>query len=152
MVDGFILQSPSDHVVVASCVLRRLCINDQAKTTSRKRKVHPQSLSQLDSPRKKQLAAGEHETTDASKSTLRPLIPVPNQHPVIHIDGITSAAASDQTLPPLDTIPDSVSEYGHEGQNGQIFNTKFYDKDFCSGDFDQIFKEVDEAFDIDINQ
>ena len=77
MVDSFILQLSSDHVVVASCVLCRLRINDQAKTTSRKRKVQPQSLSQPDSPRKKQLVAGEHETTDASESTLRPLIPVP---------------------------------------------------------------------------
>nr|POE57895.1 hypothetical protein CFP56_52946 [Quercus suber] len=104
-----------------------------------------ESLSQLDSPRKKQLVAGEHEITDASESTLRPLIPVPNQHPVTYIDGITSAAASDQTLPPLDTIPDSVSVYGHDGRMIRYSILNFMIKISA---LDQIFKAVDKAFDV----
>ena len=130
------------------CRLRR---NDQAKTTSRKRKVQPQSLPlllpQQDCSRKKQQA-----TTDASNNTFLQLILVPNQHSNIHIYGTASAISSEQTLPALVTIldPISKSEFGHEGQikfkldptlNQDIFNTNFDDEDFYSGDLDQFLNE-----------
>ena len=142
-VEGSSLLSPSsDQAVVASSVLCRLRRNDQAKTTSRKRKVQPLPLPQQDCPRKKQRAAEHATTTDASDDTLLPLIiPVSNQHSVIQIDSIASpaaATASEQTLPPMVTISDPVSEseFGHD-----IFNTNFDDDDFCYDDLDQFLNE-----------
>ncbi|KAK7841057.1 NAC domain-containing protein 96 [Quercus suber] len=141
-VEGSSLRLPSsDQAVVASSVLCRLRRNDQAKTTSRKRKVQPQPLPQQDCPRKKQRAAEHATTTDASDDTLLPLIPISNQHSVVHIDAIASpaaATASEQALPPMVTISDPVSEseFGHG-----IFNTDFDDEDFCFDDLDQFLNE-----------